>query len=61
MKVVECEVVMKGVKVGVRVVFHDGDVGASRDGVDVVSVLSKSSVRIGGGRNVMHVEVEEDG
>ena len=60
-EIISSEVVVKGGKVCVCVGFHGGDVCASGDDVDVVGILGESCVGIGGKRNVVHVEVEENG
>ena len=60
-EIVVSEVVVQGVEVFVCVEFHCGDVSASGDDVDVVSVLGEGHVGVGWGWDVMHIEIKKDG
>ncbi len=60
-EIVVSEVVVQGVEVFVCVEFHCGDVSASGDDVDVISVLGEGHVGVGWGWDVMHIEIKKDG
>jgi len=61
MEIISSEVVVKGGKVCVLVGFHGGDVSASGDDVHVICILGESCIGVGGERDVVHVEIEENG